>query len=106
IKEPSPAGRHSIGHQTDKLGAGMSMPILDPSTFHGYSDSLQPYLDGIRGLAPEQVGDVPCDVLEASIMNHQRTWYLWLAKKDHLPRKLKQIVRVSHDIMVEELWSE
>ena len=28
----------------------MSMPIIDPSTFHGYTDSLQAYLDGVKGL--------------------------------------------------------
>ena len=39
-------------------------------------------------------------------MKHQRSWYLWLAKKDRLPRKLKQVVRVSYDITTEESWSE
>jgi hypothetical protein len=39
-------------------------------------------------------------------MNHQRSWYLWLSPKDYLPRKLKQVVRVSYDIITEELWSE
>jgi hypothetical protein len=39
-------------------------------------------------------------------MKNQRSWRLWLAKKDHLPRKLKQVVRVSYDIVFEESWSE
>ncbi len=39
-------------------------------------------------------------------MKHQRSRFLWLAGKDHLPRKLKEVVRVSHDIIVEELWTE
>jgi len=39
-------------------------------------------------------------------MKHQRSWYLWLSKQDHLPRKLKQVVRVNYDIITEELWSE
>ena len=30
---------------------------------------------------------------------------LWLAQKDHLPRKLKQTVRVSYEIKSEELWT-
>ena len=71
----------------------MSMPIIDPSTFHGYTDSLQPYLEYVKGLGEEKVGDEDCDKIELSIMKHQRSWYLWLSKNDHLPRKLKQIVR-------------
>jgi outer membrane lipoprotein-sorting protein len=97
---------NSIGHQTDKLGAGMAMTIVDPSTFHGYTDSLQPYLDGVRGLGSEKVGKDDCDVVELSFMKNQRSWRLWLAKTDHLPRKLKQMVRVSYDIIFEESWSE
>jgi outer membrane lipoprotein-sorting protein len=106
MKEPSPLGRHSIGHQTDKLGAGMSMSIIDPSTFHGYTDSLQPYLDGITGMGVETVGTEECDVIEASFMKHQRSWILCLSRQDHLPRKLKQVVRVSYDIIAQETWSE
>jgi outer membrane lipoprotein-sorting protein len=106
MKERSPLGRHSIGHQTGNLGAGLMMTIIDPSTFHGYTDSLQPYLDGVRGLGSEKVGEDVCDVVELSFMKSQRIWQLWLAKKDHLPRKLKQVVRVSYDINFEESWSE
>ena len=102
---PAPPGGHSIGHQTGWLEAGMLMPIIDPSTFHGYTDSLQPYLDGAKSLGTERVGSEDCDKIELSIMKHQRSWYLWLSKRDHLPRKLKQIIRVSYDIVVNEEWS-
>lgn len=105
MTEPSPLGRHSIGHLVGRLGAGMSMTILDPSVFHGYTDSLQPYLDGVRAAGQENVAGEECDLLEVSYMKHQRSCYLWLARSDHLPRKLKQIIRVSHDIIVEEAWS-
>ncbi len=106
MKEATPLARHSIGHKTGLLGIGMSMPIIDPSTFHGYTDSLQRYLDGVMGMGVEKVGDEECDVIEASIMKHQRSWYLWLSRRDHLPRKLKQVVRVSHDIIMHEVWSD
>jgi outer membrane lipoprotein-sorting protein len=105
MSKPAPLARHSIGHEVGLLGVSMAMPILDPSTFHGYTDSLQPYLDGVMGMGEEKVGDEECDVIEASIMKHQRSWYLWLSKKDHLPRKLKQIVRVSYDLIMYESWS-
>jgi outer membrane lipoprotein-sorting protein len=107
MKKRTPIGRHSIGHEVCELGAGMSMPIIDPSTFHGYTDSLQRYIEGVRGLGTEKVGDEKCDVIEVSIMKGQRRWYLWLSRKDHLPRKLKQRIRTSQDdIVTDETWSK
>lgn len=106
MKERTPLARHSIGHKTGLLGAGMSMPVLDPSTFHGYTDSLQKYIDGFRCMGQETIADELCDVIEVSIMKGQRSWYLWLARSDHLPRKLKQVVRVSYDIIMYEHWSD
>jgi len=106
MTKPTPLGKHSIGHEVGRLGAGMAMPIIDPSTFHGYTDSLQPYIDGVMGMGAENVGDEACDVIEVSFMKHQRSSYLWLSQKDHLPRRLKQIVRVSYDIIIHELWSD
>lgn len=105
MKKRTPLAGHSIGHEVGRLGAGMSMTILDPSTFHGYTDSLQPYLDGVCHSGTEAVDGEQCDVIEVSIMKRQRSWYLWLSKKDHLPRKLKQVVRVTYDIVTHEVWS-
>jgi hypothetical protein len=105
MTKPAPVGGHSIGHETGLLGAGLGMPIIDPSTFHGYTDSLQPYLDGMTSLPAEKIGDEDCDHIEVNIMKHQRSWELWLSKADHLPRKLKQIVRVSYDLIMNEEWS-
>jgi outer membrane lipoprotein-sorting protein len=104
MTKPAPPGGHSIGHEVAYLGS-ISMPILDPSTFHGYTDSLQEYLDGVRGLGTEKAGSEDCDKIEVSIMKGQRIWYLWLSRRDHLPRKLKQIVRVSFDLVINEQWS-
>lgn len=99
-------GYWSIAHQTDKLGVNMSMTVIDPSTFHGYADALQPYMDGVRNMGTEKVGEEECNIIEVSFMNHQRSWYLWLSKQDHLPRKLKAVVRVSAEIIANELWSD
>ncbi len=106
MKEWAANGRHSIAHQTGRLGVGMSMTILDPSTFHGYTDSLQAYIDGVSSVGSEAIRGEECDVILVSIMKGQRTWKLWLSRKDHLPRKLRQVVRVSYDIVTEEEWSE
>jgi outer membrane lipoprotein-sorting protein len=105
MTKPAPPGGHSIGHEVVYLGAGMFMPIIDPSTFHGYTDSLQPYLDGVKSLPAEKVGTEECDKIEVSIMKGQRIWHLWLSRSDHLPRKLQQIVRVSYDLVMNEEWS-
>jgi hypothetical protein len=105
MRKPAPLARHSIAHEACYLGAGMSMPILDLSTFHGYTDCMQEYIDGVKGLGIEKIGDEECDKIEVSIMKHQRSWFLWLSKRDHLPRKLEEIVRVSHDIVIKEEWS-
>ncbi len=89
----TPVGKHSIGHEVMDLGRGMHMPFIDPSTFHGYTDSLQPYLDGVASRGTDKIRHEECDVIEVSIMSAQRTWYLWLSQRDHLPRRAKQIIR-------------
>jgi outer membrane lipoprotein-sorting protein len=104
MKEETPLAKHSIGHKIVSLGVPMNLPIFDASTFHGYTDSLQPYLDGAMGMGTEKVGDEDCDVIEVSFMKHQRSWYLWLSPKDHLPRRLQQIVRVGRDSTMHEIW--
>jgi outer membrane lipoprotein-sorting protein len=88
----TPVGRHSLGHEVLDLGQG-HMPFIDPSTFHGYTDSLQPYIDGIAGRGTDKVGHEMCDVIEVCFMHAQRSWYLWLSQRDHLPRRAKQIIR-------------
>ena len=80
------------------------MPFIDPSTFHGYSDSLQPYIDGIASRGTDKLRGEECDVIEVSIMKAQRTWYFWLSKRDHLPRRAKQVIRWIHNIVGVEEW--
>jgi outer membrane lipoprotein-sorting protein len=106
MKRTTPLARHSIGHEVGRLRAGMGMTIIDPSTFHGYTDSLQPYLDGAKSWYTESIDGHECDVIEVSFMNRQRIWYLWLSRKDHLPRKLKEVVRVSRPLVMYEYWSD
>ncbi|MGA2658610.1 MAG: hypothetical protein ABSH34_13990 [Verrucomicrobiota bacterium] len=47
----TPLGRHSLAHETGELGAGMAMTILDPSTFHGYTDRKSPSMPRLRTTA-------------------------------------------------------
>jgi outer membrane lipoprotein-sorting protein len=106
VKKRSPPGHHSIGHETGELGAGLGMPILDPSTFHGYTDSLQRYVDGVTSEGEDKVRDVECDVILVSIMKGQRTWKIWLSKEDHLPRRLVQTIKARSVITTRETWSK
>lgn len=106
MTRPTGLGKHSIGHEVRELGRGLHMPFVDPSTFHGYSDSLQPYIDGIAARGTDKIRGRECDVIEVSIMNAQRTWYFWLSRQDHLPRRAKQIIRwIGTSVSVEE-WSD
>jgi thiol-disulfide isomerase/thioredoxin/outer membrane lipoprotein-sorting protein len=105
MKIPSPEGHHSIAHMTVRLGAGMGMTILQPSRFHGGGSGLDEYIDGVRSIGSEMVNGEICDIIEVSIMNNQRSQYLWLTRNDHLPRKLMEIVRVSDTRITKELWS-
>ncbi len=106
MTKPAALAQHSIGHEAGLLGAGLSMTIVDASTFHGYTDSLQPYLDGVRSLGVKEVDGEKCDGVEVSFMKHQRSWYLWLSRSDYLPRELREVVRVSYDIVKYETWSD
>ena len=106
MTKPAPRGRHSILHEAPFLGAGMGIPILDASLFHGHVDSIDPYVDGVRAAGSEAIDGEDCDRIEVSLMHHQRTTYLWLSTRDHLPRKLKEVVRVSSDIVAREEWSK
>jgi outer membrane lipoprotein-sorting protein len=98
----TPLGRHSIGH--DVLSIGGHMPFVDPSTFHGYSDSLQPYIDGIAYRGTHRLRGEDCDIIEVSVMSAQRTWFIWLSRRDYLPRRIKQIIRHTHNIVGVEDW--
>jgi outer membrane lipoprotein-sorting protein len=106
MRKPSPPGRHSLAHETSLLGGGMGMTILDPSTFHGHTDSLYNLIDGVRFIEEERVGDERCDVVEVHMMRHQRIRTLWISRRDHLPRKMKEVVRAREDIITHEAWSE
>jgi len=111
VKEPAPdglggsSGQYSIGHQSLVPGY-LAMALVDPSIFHGYTSCLEPYIDAVRSIGTETVGNEECDAIEVSIMKGQRRQCLWLAKTDHLPRKLKEILRVANgDLINYEQWT-
>jgi peroxiredoxin/outer membrane lipoprotein-sorting protein len=106
IKKAAPAGNNSIGHEIDLLGIAWYGTILEPGTFHGHIDILEPYIDGIRSRGRDDVGDQECEVIEVSYMDAQLTRYFWISRQDNLPRQVKQINRLSGNIVRVEEWSE
>ena len=95
LTKPAPPGGHSILHEAPYIGAQI---ILDPSMFHGYTDSLEPYLDGVRPAGTGQADGQPCDLIELSFLHGQRSWKLWIARSDHLPRRIEETVRLANTI--------
>ncbi|NQT01100.1 MAG: redoxin domain-containing protein [Planctomycetes bacterium] len=103
IKKATPIGRYSIRDQINLLGTAWFGIIFDPSTFGGYTDSLAPYIDGIRSRGTDDADNEECEVIEVSFKKAQLTRYFWISRRDHLPRKIKEIVRlVNNNIEVEE----
>ena len=104
MKEPAP-GRYSIGYSV-VMKKSNCFPVLNPSMFQGINDSLEPYIEWMRCLGAENVGDEECDVIEVSFIDHKRSYIFWISRRDHLPRKLKDVVRTSGIHLTEELWSK
>jgi peroxiredoxin/outer membrane lipoprotein-sorting protein len=107
MKEPAPSGKFSISY-AKILQKSNCFPVLDPSVFLGINDTLalEPYLEGVRCLGIEKVGQEDCDMIEVSYMNHQRNHYFWISRRDNLPRKLKDVVRTSGENITLEVWSK
>ena len=105
ITRPAPQGKHSIWHEAVFLGGGMVFPILEASTFHGYVDTLEKEVDDVRHLGTEVIDGQVCDMIEISMLDGQRRQTYSLSRKDHLPRKLGELVRVEKDHVVHERWS-
>jgi outer membrane lipoprotein-sorting protein len=104
MQERTPVAMHSIAHKLNVLGGGLGMAIVNPSLFHGAKSSLDPYLDGVKSLGKKKVGGETCDGFEISYMKHQRSKYVWISRRDHLPRELKEVVRVSTHLANYEHW--
>ncbi len=99
-------GLYSIAHLIGRLRINMGLPILQPSVFHNRPDHLVKYIDSVVYLGTEKIDVQEYDVIEVSYMNHQRSKYYWLSKVDHLPRKLKQVIRTAETYVSHELWSD
>lgn len=106
IKKATPIGRYSIRDEINLLGIAWFGTILDPSIFHGYTDSLAPYIDGIRSRGTDYVKNEECEVIEVSFMKAHLTRYFWISKQDHLLRKIKEIVRLANNNVEVEEFSD
>jgi peroxiredoxin len=105
VKQASLAGGGSIHNEVALLGTALVGLIFDPSVFYGSASLLTPCIDGIRSRGTNPVRGEVCDVIEVSFMRARRTWYIWLSRQDHLPRKLKQVDRGADTHVRVEEWS-
>lgn len=105
IKKTIPTGRYSIRDQIHLFETAWYGTILDPSTFHGYMDSLTPYIDGIRSRGTDYVYNEECEVIEVSFMKAQLTRYFWISRRNNLLLKIKEIARLANNnkVTVEEI---
>ncbi len=104
---PAPRGTHYIGgQQMQFLGFNLSSSVVTPSLVHGMK--FPGTLDAVRSLGTEKVGEEECDVIETSHFLQQFIRRLWVSRKDHLPRKLKQTSRrlgSNQTTVKDEVWS-
>jgi outer membrane lipoprotein-sorting protein len=105
MKEPAPPGKYSITH-ADILQKSIGPMVIDPSIFQGINNAFEPFIDWIQNRGVEKVGDEDCNIIEISYMNHERSHYFWISRRDNLPRRLKMIIPGSKEIVTHELWSE
>ena len=106
LRRAALAGNDSIAGEIARLRIAWFGCILDPGVFHGRTDVLDPYMDGIRSRGTNRIEGEKCDVIEISYMKAQRARHFWISKRDHLPRRIKEIVRgADNQILVEE-WSD
>jgi peroxiredoxin/outer membrane lipoprotein-sorting protein len=106
LKKAAIAGNDSITGEIARLGLAWFECILDPGVFHGRTDVLDPYMDGIRSRGTDRIGGEKCNVIEISFMKAQRARYFWISRRDHLPRRIKEIVRGADNQMLVEEWSD
>ncbi|MFN8177465.1 MAG: redoxin domain-containing protein [bacterium] len=96
--------RYSFSHDATKLGSCLMMTVLQPSVFHG-QEATALEIDSASMLGTEIVSGQMCDVVELGFADGQRSVQYWIAKADHLPRRLEAVARLKEDLVVEEAWS-
>ncbi len=104
IERPHGSDPISVRGPLAELGIGWYEMILDGGMLFGRSDPLEPYIDGICCRGTNKAAGELCDVIEISYMQAQRTRHIWLSRKDHLPRRIKDINRLTEPRVTVEEW--
>ncbi|RPJ20066.1 MAG: DUF2092 domain-containing protein, partial [Planctomycetaceae bacterium] len=106
MRKAALSGSDSVAGEVARLGIAWFGCVLDPSTFHGHADTFDPYMDGICSRGANRIEGEKCDVIEISYMKAQRARHIWISRRDHLPRRIKEIVRVADSKISVEEWSD
>ena len=99
----SPDGDDIVGEMA-RLGLAWSNLVWSPGVFFRGADELEPYIDGIRFRGTNEIHNEECDVIEVSYFKAQRIRHYWLSQEDHLPRRIKEIVRLAENHVIAEEW--
>jgi len=105
-KVASTKGEDSLSYSSLFLDRSMGMLIVDPSVFMGSQGLMERQLDGVKSLPAEKITGEDCDVLEATLMQGQMTWKLWVSKKTRLPIAQTETVNWQQKRVKEERWSD
>jgi beta-lactamase regulating signal transducer with metallopeptidase domain/peroxiredoxin/outer membrane lipoprotein-sorting protein len=108
LKDSATSNKVSLWEEIGHMGAGH--PCFDLSLFHGRRTTLQWSFDAVRGRGAEKVGGEECDKIEVVAFDSHR-WTFWLARTDHLPRKVEYLFHVNwvknpYDQAHVEQWSD
>jgi peroxiredoxin/outer membrane lipoprotein-sorting protein len=106
LQDLMPANRYSIAHRANLLAEGIVMLAFEPTVFHGMPDMLSRSMQRMRLAGSEAIDGEPCDVLEISMMDGQRSRSLWISRRDQLPRKIREVAHLMADASVTEVWSD
>ena len=96
--------KYSFSHESRQLGSCMVMLAFQPSVFFGQVDTPLT-IEAIAPLGVQRIDNESCDGILLSMADGQRTMEYWLARSDHLPRRIKAVAHVTQDVVVEEAWT-
>ncbi|MFC1760978.1 hypothetical protein ACFL6U_02735 [Planctomycetota bacterium] len=106
IRTSMRTAENSVKTVINHLGMAWYSLILDPSQRFQLPTERHSKIDGIRLRGTDRIRGEPCDVIEISYNRAETTQYIWISCADHLPRRIKEIVRPENNRVTVEEWSK
>lgn len=91
-----------LSHLAGLMGVGT---VLQFSIFHGDDDNIGKKPDKMLCVGSKRVSGEECDSIEINRVSGQRNLFLSFSMRDHMPRKLKQVIHLSNgDVINDQKW--